>query len=379
MSSKALALTNEERVQMLDDKFIKGEISEEIYKRLLKKYKGDTTEGTKAKPEAKSVQGNLLTNPGFEEGQGNNPTGWIADGSPVTWANEGHSGNRCVVAKVAGWSGWKQNVEFQPGVKYVFSGWMKTSGGEAKAQIVWCNTQPWVYNQAYKYAKLGPTWKRYQLEFTPTGITKTPTSLLLLNEGEKADLYFDDVSLTAVSPSSKEAGTSKPSEAKPVQEVQGNMVQNFSFEKLASGGFAEGWALEDASHGQVAVATSEAHSGNNSMKFSSQNQSGARKASQNLALKPGKKYKVVFWAKGESLQSAPGADGMPCVVNLDYKAKDGKVKPIYIEPKIGNEWKIVAKVVKIPGDAQKGGSVSLRLYCASGTLWIDDVIVVELP
>ena len=165
---------------------------------------------------------------------------------------------------------------------------------------------------------------------------------------------------------------------KPVEEVAENLVKNFSFENLASDSFAEEWTLDEAKQGQVEMSTSEAHSGKNSMKFSSQNQYGARKAMQNLPLEPGKKYKVVFWAKGKSLQSAPKADGMPCVVNLDYKTKDGKLKPLYIEPKIGNEWKMVVKVVKIPSDALEGGNVSLRLYMASGTLWIDDVVVAPL-
>ena len=178
--------------------------------------------------------------------------------------------------------------------------------------------------------------------------------------------------------------SSKPkTEAKPVQEVQGNLVKNFSFEHLASDGSPQGWVIERTgrygSSASVGLSTLEAHSGKSSMSFSNSMQYGTDMVLQEIPLEPGKKYKVVFWAKGEGLQRNPKSDGMPCVVNLDYKSQDGKLKPIYIEPKIAGEWKQVVKVLAIPGDAVEGGRICLRLYMASGTLWIDDVAVVSLP
>jgi len=160
------------------------------------------------------------------------------------------------------------------------------------------------------------------------------------------------------------AGSKPKPEAKPVEEATGNLVKNFSFETLASDGSAEGWTIDHKNSNVVDIrmSTSVAHSGNNSMRFSSQkNYHGGEITFQELPLQPGKKYKVVFWAKGENLQSKPGADGMPCVVNIDYKTNDGKLKPIYIEPTIGSEWKQVGKMVNLPGDALPGGRVSLNL------------------
>ena len=171
-------------------------------------------------------------------------------------------------------------------------------------------------------------------------------------------------------------------ETKSAKEVTGNLVKNFSFETLGSDGSAEGWTIEHKNSNvvDIMVSTSVAHSGNNSMRFSSQkNYHGGEIAFQELPLQPGKKYKVVFRARGENLQSKPKADGKPCVVTIDHQAPDGKLKSLYIEPTTGNEWKQVAKIVSIPGDALPGGRVSLRLYNASGTLWIDDVVVEQLP
>jgi len=168
-------------------------------------------------------------------------------------------------------------------------------------------------------------------------------------------------------------------EAKPVQEVAGNLVKNFSFERLSSDGSAEGWTIDESSSLEpVEVSTSDAHGGKNSIKFAARKTKGTKPIFQEIPLKPGKGYRVVFWAKGENLQRDPKADGRPCVVQLDYQAQDGKLKPIYIEPQIGNEWKRVVKTVNIPGDALEGGKISLMLYYASGTLWIDEVVVMPL-
>lgn len=178
------------------------------------------------------------------------------------------------------------------------------------------------------------------------------------------------------------ASSQPKAEAKPAKEVSGNLVKNFSFETLASDGSPEGWTIDHKRSNivDIRVSTSVAHSGNNSMRFSSQkNYHSGEITFQTLPLQPGKKYKVVFWAKGENLQRSPTADGMPCVVNIDYKTQDGKLKSIYIEPKVGNEWKQVGKMVSIPADSLPGERISLRLYNASGTLWIDDVEVVALP
>jgi len=168
---------------------------------------------------------------------------------------------------------------------------------------------------------------------------------------------------------------------KPVEEAAENLVKNFSFEEQTDDGSAKAWEIQHKGSTVVNIGlnTENSHTGKNSMRFSSDSTSHSTEvAGQRIPLQPGKKYKVVFWAKGDNLKSAPKADGTPCVVNLDYKTKDGKLQPLYIEPKIGNEWKMVAKVVKIPSDALEGGDVSLRLYMATGTLWIDDVVVAPL-
>ena len=67
------AMTNEEMLRTLDEKVVKGEISEELYRELKAKYSG----GTKATPssevkqeyiEPPVVEGNLIKNGAFEEG-----------------------------------------------------------------------------------------------------------------------------------------------------------------------------------------------------------------------------------------------------------------------------------------------------------------------
>jgi len=172
-------------------------------------------------------------------------------------------------------------------------------------------------------------------------------------------------------------------EAKPVTEVKGNLIKNFSFEKLASDGSAEGWVMdyvEARKLGDMSVSASVAHSGKNSMKIFSGHGSPTAYVIQEIPLRPGKSYRVFFWAKGENLLKTPGASGVvnPCAVSIRYKGKDNKNKNIWIEPAVGNEWQKIAKIVNIPGNSLEGGAITLRIFNSTGTLWIDDVSVVPL-
>ena len=170
-------------------------------------------------------------------------------------------------------------------------------------------------------------------------------------------------------------------EAKPVKRVDDNLVKNFSFEEQTADGFPEGWNIKrkGSKRVDITVSTEESHTGTNSIQFYSYSHAHwGEMVIQRIHLKPGAKHKVIFWAKGKNLKRGPESDGMPCVVSVEYKGEDGKMKPVYIEPKIGNKWKMVTKVITVPSDAPAEGRIRLMLYCASGTLWIDDVVVAPL-
>ena len=141
MSTIALALTNEERLQLLQDRFLKGEISEKAYyeiKAQLEKKLGKT--GVESKPSevkpSQAVEGNLIKNGNFEEDKDGDgiPDNWEKWGSRVTYLmddEEKHSGNYSgkltSVRKIAN-EGYKQTVIVQPGQKYEFTVWAKGGG-----------------------------------------------------------------------------------------------------------------------------------------------------------------------------------------------------------------------------------------------------------
>ena len=97
--SRVSALTNEEMIKLLDERFVKSEISEENYDRLRKKY-GDT-DAVPTKPakaiRVKGITGNLIQNSGFELDADNNgiPDGWSEGGEKVVCkvSSDSYSGN----------------------------------------------------------------------------------------------------------------------------------------------------------------------------------------------------------------------------------------------------------------------------------------------
>jgi len=140
------ALTNEEMIKKLDEKFIQGEISEENYNRLRAKY-GDTSKGTAstmtkpaAKIEAKPVQavpGNLVKNGEFEqdeEGDGI-ADNWKPNKKKQPWVmldeQQKHGGAKSLKIvppyEYQIVEGLCQYVEIEPGKKYGLSFWAKSS------------------------------------------------------------------------------------------------------------------------------------------------------------------------------------------------------------------------------------------------------------
>jgi len=154
-SAMAYALTNEERLQLLEDKYLKGEIPTEVYLKLQKKYTAgkETPVQTPAQPKPAVVKNNLLQNPGFEEEMESGfPKGWS---KYEQWKNsywkphlsldtaEKHSGAQSLKFKVTSASvgGVKQKVPVKVGKTYIFSFWAKSQNLQRKS-----DGAPIIYN-----------------------------------------------------------------------------------------------------------------------------------------------------------------------------------------------------------------------------------------
>lgn len=159
---------------------------------------------------------NLLVNPGFEEGAGDQPAAWkFGTASPdnfvTAWSAEGHVG-RAVYCKAlsASMSGyWGQGVALQPETDYRLTGWYRLRGGKL---LVYVHAPPPTLNERFyatsmlnhflvpvflkpEYMRGTPdTWLPLKMEFrTPAGLTAASVSLgMYFAAGE---VWYDDFSL----------------------------------------------------------------------------------------------------------------------------------------------------------------------------------------
>ena len=167
VAGNAMALTDEERLQILEDKFLNGEISEDIYRRLSDKYRkklGVKETPAPAKPTTTKVQlslKNIVQNASFEEPDPRDQTkpfwwggtywGKADVPRPVfLWDDKvAHSGKRSVFVEVkpGGSAGvwihylWKdKEPRFQPYFKpdtfYQMSAWVKAENTAAGSGII---------------------------------------------------------------------------------------------------------------------------------------------------------------------------------------------------------------------------------------------------
>lgn len=159
---------------------------------------------------------NLLANPGFEEGTGDQPAGWkFGTASPdnfvTAWAAEGHAGRAVYCKALSGsMSGyWAQGVRLQPETDYRLTGWFRLRGGKLLAYV---HAPPPTLNERFyatsmynhflvpvflkaDFMRGAPdTWQPLRMDFrTPAGLGGASVSLgMYFAAGE---VWYDDFSL----------------------------------------------------------------------------------------------------------------------------------------------------------------------------------------
>ena len=152
----------------------------------------------------------LLPNVGFESADAadaNKPAGWkpLAKGvikeacAGGKYGGGGYNGGKCAMAygnDTGAWTGWETEIPVQPSTKYVVSGYTRASR-VTSVQIVFpqlrgktVNPRDWdVYERA------STEWKPFKKIIETKADAPSFTRVLLLNEGGKEDIYFDDVSI----------------------------------------------------------------------------------------------------------------------------------------------------------------------------------------
>jgi len=215
-------LTDEERLQLLEDKFLKGEVSEDIYRKLLKKYEEKTGKGEtkpqapkEAEPQVKKASKDLIINGGFEEedeaglgvAAGWKPRymrKWIVLDDMVK-----HSGEKSVKFGMpeGGSSGtvecWRQKPKVQGGKPYRIKFWCKSENFQAKDcsfnNIVFLDgegknlKQHWIGVHKMRGSQ---DWTKFELNApAPAGAVEAQLSLGVYFYQASGTLWYDDVSI----------------------------------------------------------------------------------------------------------------------------------------------------------------------------------------
>ena len=207
----AFALTDAERLQLLEDKFLKRETSEKVYLELRKKYKGRVED---VKQPVKEVPGNLVKNSSLEELDAKGvPVGWKMV-SPSTGRTNmeidqqvSHNGNQSVLfyPKAGKWSDWgithiRQDLKLSPGKTYRVSYWVKgeniqrypgSDGRECVGTLTYLDSQG---KQKSIFMESTPRseWKKYSYKAAiPAGATNLKITITMYNA--KGKIWVDDV------------------------------------------------------------------------------------------------------------------------------------------------------------------------------------------
>lgn len=177
---------------------------------------------------------NMLSNSAFEQADPinpNQPLGWTTKGVCEWNKQGGRNKGACVIAKQSPWSCWLQPVHMQANHKYLISVWMKADKPKAYGQIGFSDTRV-KQGKSWRGFKLGASWRYYSFEVEPV---KVPSNMriVLLNENNPANIYFDDVKVVDLtSKASSQPTAVKPIVPKsvPATDSTFNLLKNAGFE-----------------------------------------------------------------------------------------------------------------------------------------------------
>ena len=143
-----------------------------------------------------------------------------------------------------------------------------------------------------------------------------------------------------------------------------NLLTNGGFEQADADGNPAGWTIAKPMFLDRIVK----RSGAVSMRITSDTRSVNNINKNYVQLQPHTNYTLIAWAKTDDVSGEPGAQVYP----YDFKGADEQVRMTWTGTKGWSEQRVVLST----GDDGKG-RINLRMYGATGTVWFDDVRLVE--
>ncbi len=143
-----------------------------------------------------------------------------------------------------------------------------------------------------------------------------------------------------------------------------NLLPNGGFEQIDTDNNPVGWTIAKP----IALDREVKRSAAASMRITSESRSINNINKVSVQLKPNTSYTLIAWAKTDNVSGAPGAQVYP----YDFEgASSGNMMTW-----TGTEdWKEQRLVLQTGDDGE--GRINLRMYGASGTVWFDDVRLLE--
>ena len=143
-----------------------------------------------------------------------------------------------------------------------------------------------------------------------------------------------------------------------------NVLSNGGFEQVDADGNPAGWTIAKL----VTLDRDVKRSGAASMRITSDTQSVNNINKIYVQLKPNTNYTLIAWAKTDNISGKPGSQVYP----YEFEGAGGQTMMTWTGTK---DWKEKRVVFQTGDDGE--GRINLRMYGATGTVWFDDVRLLE--
>jgi len=334
-------------------------------------YRGSSTAGDAASvcldeivlEEVEASHDGYIVDGGFESGTMN-----FTPNSKGTISTDAHTGNY----SVTGTSSTKYDIYAQKYIRvekntdYTFTFYAKSSGSGKVARL-YVNAKKFYSDSSYDlrgtYSQhtINTAWEKQEVTFNSGD--NTEIALTLCSSGSTATYYFDD--LTLIGPSSidpDEPGDEPETPANPYEPVEGNLLQNPSFE---TGDFT-GWS----SYSGTTINTEIVHSGEYAIQSVNTTTEWGTMTKQTVSVTANTDYTLSYWYYYEGSDTTASFYAMA-------NNSSGTIQSVHVKNMTPNTW------TQVTVEFNSGDNTSIIVYAkngtanSTGTYHFDDFVLVS--
>ena len=336
-------------------------------------YRGSGTAGDAASlsvdeivlEEVTAAHDGYIVDGGFESGTMN----FTPNSTKGAISTEAHTGNY----SVAGTSATKYDIYAQKYVRvekntdYTFKFWAKASG-DSKDLRLYINAKKFSSTSSndlrgtYSTHKVNTAWAEYTVTFNSG--SNTEVALTLCSSGSSSTFYLDD--LTLIGPSSitpDEPGDEPATPENPYEPVEGNLLQNPSFE---TGDFT-GWST----YSGTTITEANVHSGKYAIQSVNTTTEWGTMTKQTVSVTANTDYILTYWYYYD------GSDASASFYAMANNSS-GTIKSTHVKNMTPNTW------TQVTVEFNSASNTSIIVYAkngtanSTGTYYFDDFVLVKV-